>query len=153
MPLAYSKAIPSGLIISGSTEVVSEVATKKNPEDREHRDYWSEDGQIFFCDGVGFGVTGDLRTIPLGYEDDILEAFKTGKLADYLNPMQRQVLAGILEYRQEEGYGDSRLGEGNMERAADNGLIRRKPSTVRQSSLKARTSVRQTRPKIKSLSK
>ena len=35
------------------------------------KNYWSECGQVFFCDGKGYGLTDTLQTICLGNEDDI----------------------------------------------------------------------------------
>ncbi len=65
------------------------------------RAYWSDCGQVFFCDGKGYGLTTALQTICLGAEVDILEAFSTGKLPDCLNSLQHQVLTAILDYRKE----------------------------------------------------
>jgi len=69
--------------------------------DKEHRGYWSGDGQMFFTGGVGYGLTSELQTIPIGNEADIMEAIKIGKLSDYLKPIQRQVLQEILKYNKE----------------------------------------------------
>ena len=67
------------------------------------RDYWSDCGQVFFCDGTGYGLTEYLRTILLGKEKDIKKFFETGEANDNLNPTQRRVLRTIQEYRREEG--------------------------------------------------
>jgi len=67
--------------------------------EKEQRDYWSDCGQIFFHYGKDYGLTPDLRSICLGEEEDIKKIFDTGELNSKLNPTQRQVLMGILEYR------------------------------------------------------
>ena len=68
---------------------------------------WSEDGQVFFTDGYGWGLTKELETICLGKEEDIKSYFETGEMAKELNPLQRQVLADIAEYRKELLSGES----------------------------------------------
>ncbi len=93
--------------------------------------YWSECGQICFVDGWGYGLTPELRSVCLGKEDDIKKFFDTGELNGKVNPTQRQVLMGILEYRQEEGIGTTDTRTANMERAGDNGASRRKPKATR----------------------
>ena len=67
---------------------------------------WSEDGQIFFCEGYGWGLTETLKTICLGKEADIKKFFDTGELNNELDPTRKQVLNGILEYRKEQGIGN-----------------------------------------------
>ncbi len=73
--------------------------------DKETRDYWSECVQIFFHYGKGYGLTDNLQNICLGNEDDIRRFLETGKLNNELNPIQRQVLSEILDYRKEQGIG------------------------------------------------
>lgn len=71
-------------------------------KEREPRTYWSEpDGQIFFCDGKGYGLTDTLQTICLGEEAGIKKFFETGELKADLKPKQREILSEILEYRKE----------------------------------------------------
>ncbi|MFC1874861.1 helix-turn-helix transcriptional regulator [Chloroflexota bacterium] len=77
--------------------------------DKEPRDYWSECRQIFFHYGKGYGLTDHPRNICLGNEDDIRKFFETGKLNNEFNPIQRQVLSGILDYRKEQGIGQRTL--------------------------------------------
>jgi len=74
---------------------------ERTPVNKEHRDHWSDCGQVFFTGDVGYGLTDQLKTIPLGHETDLLEAFRTGKMPDDLKPVQRQVVSSILEYRRE----------------------------------------------------
>jgi hypothetical protein len=52
--------------------------------DKKPKDYWSECGQIFFHYGAGYGLTSELKNIPLGSEEDIKKYFETGKLSDQL---------------------------------------------------------------------
>jgi hypothetical protein len=74
---------------------------ERTPINKEQRDHWSDCGQVFFTGDVGYGLTDQLKTILLGYETNILEAFRTGKLPDCLKQIQRQALSSILEYRGE----------------------------------------------------
>ena len=103
--------------------------------ERETKDYWSECGQIFFTGGHGYGLTSQLRTICLGKEEDIKKFLETGELNGKLNPMQKQVLGGILEYRQEEGIGTTDLRTAGMERAGNNGAARCKPKATSSSGI------------------
>ena len=75
--------------------------------EKEHKDYRSECGQIFFCYSRGYGLTDTLQTICLGNEDDIKKFFDTGELSNDLHPTQRKVLNQILEYRKEVSSGQS----------------------------------------------
>ena len=89
-----------------SSDLASMMAARVNmvertPVNKEHRDHWSDCGQVFFTGGAGYGLTDQLQSIPLGFESDILEAFRTGNMPDYLKPIQRQALSSILEYRGE----------------------------------------------------
>ena len=43
---------------------------------KEHKDYWSEGGQIHFSDGLAWGISPDFQTICLGTEADILKALE-----------------------------------------------------------------------------
>ena len=72
--------------------IISKEKVREN-----HRDYWSQDGQVFFTGGKGWGLTSSLRSIPLGPEDKVLEILKTGKVDSDLSPTQREVLTGIIE--------------------------------------------------------
>ena len=99
--------------------------------EQKRKDPWSEDEQVFFCDGKGYGLTDTLYPICLGEEADIKKFFETGELNDKATPIQRQVLAGILDYRKEEGYGQSDIGGAGMERATNYGAVRGKQKTTR----------------------
>jgi len=103
--------------------------TLADPKEKT-KDYWSECGQVFFTYGRGYGLTEDLRTICLGKEADIKKFFETGEMAKELNPLQRQVLTGIADYRKEEGFGQSDTGGAGMERAANYGAARGKQKTT-----------------------
>ncbi|MBA7628505.1 hypothetical protein ES703_35993 [subsurface metagenome] len=98
---------------------------------QKRKDHWSQDGQVFFCDGKGYGLTNTLDSICLGEEDDIKKFFETGELNNKLAPIQRQVLQGVLGYRKEEGYGQSDTGGAGVERTANYGAVRGKQKTTR----------------------
>ena len=119
--------------------------------EKDHKDYWSDDGQICFVDGKGYGLTPELKSICLGDEQDILNALNGGKIKEDLTLLQRQVLTGILEYRQEEGIGTTDTRTADMERAGDNGASRRKPKTTRLFTARKRFPLRPPRTKGKSL--
>lgn len=72
-------------------------------------DKWSEDGQIQFIDGIAYGITPELQTIPLGNEEDVLHFLKTGELKDDLHPKQYQVLTEIREEREKNGIKESSI--------------------------------------------
>ena len=82
------------------------------------RNYWSDYGEVFFCDGKGYGLTDTLQTICLGTADDIKKFFETGELNNELNPTRRRVLNGILDYRKEQGIGTTDTGTADMKRQA-----------------------------------
>jgi len=119
--------------------------------EKEKRDYWSDCGQVFFLDGYGWGITDSLQTISLGKEDDIKKFFDTGELNNELNPTQRQVLTGILEYRKEQGIGRTDTRAADMERAGNNGASRHKPKATRQSTPRKRLALRSSKQKSKNL--
>ncbi len=121
------------------------------------RNYWSDCDQVFFCDGKGYGVywnkeTGELPTICLGTEEDIKKFFETGELNNELNPTQRQVLSGILDYRKENVIGTTDTRAADMERAGNIGASRHKPKATRLLTSRKRLPLRAFRTKGKSLS-
>ena len=61
---------------------------RKATHEKKYQD-WSEDGQVFFCDGKGYGLTPNLNTICLGKEEDI-EAFISADMRD--EPAPREVV-------------------------------------------------------------
>lgn len=138
--------IAYGLMAVGNTKVKAEMTTKEKPADRQPRDYWSDDGQIFFTGGKGYGLTKELQTILLGCEADILEAFKTGKLKDYLKPIQRQVLTSILEYRKgvlaDAGTVEVKRSRDVRSRLA--GAVKRRAANIRQATARKRLPVHKT---------
>jgi len=117
-------------------------------EKAQSSDRWSECEQIYFTGGYGYGLTEDLRNICLGKEKDIKKYFETGEMAKELNPLQRQVLNGISEYRKEEGIGARKT---DMVGASDDGTSRSKPKTVRQSTPRKRLALRSSKQKDKNL--
>jgi len=115
--------------------------------------YWSDDGQVCFVDGKGYGLTPELRPVCLGEERDILNTLNGGKIKEDLTLPQRQVLASIIEYRTEEGIGQSNVRAADMERAGNNGATRRKPNAARLLTIRKRLPLRPPRTKGKSLSR
>jgi len=122
-----------------------ELELRESNQQKEPKGRWSDCGQIFFEGGEGYGLTATLQTICLGKEDDIKKFFSTGELSNKLAPIQRQVLAGILDYRKEEGYGQSDTGGAGMERAANYGAVRGKQKTTRPLASRKRFPLRKVR--------
>ena len=119
----------------------------------ESKTYWSECGQVFFCDGKGCGLTRNLQNICLGNEADIKHFFETGELNDNLTSTQREVLMAIKEYREEQGIDRQDTGTRSMERAGDNGASWRRPKAARLLKARKRAPLRPPRSKNKSLSR
>ncbi len=72
---------------------------------KQAKDFWSDDGQVFFTDGRGYGVAPNGSTVDIGKQSDILEAFASGKISKHLCPNGAEVLQQILDYREDKGYG------------------------------------------------
>ena len=121
--------------------------------EKEPKDYWSEDDQIFFHYGKGYGLTENLQSICLGKEEDILDMLNTGVLKDNLTPAQREALMWVIEYRKEQGIGTTDTRAADMERAGDNGASRRKPKATRLFTARKRFPLRPPRTKNKNLSR
>ncbi len=119
--------------------------------EKEQRDYWSDCVHIYFHYGKGYGVTEKLQNICLGKEEDIKKFFETGELSNELNPSQRQVLNGILDYRKEQGIGN--IGTTSVEREGNHGASRCKPKATRPFTPRKRLPLRPSRTKGKSLSR
>ena len=119
--------------------------------EKEYRDYWSEDGQILFYSGKGYGLTDGLQTVCLGNEDDIKKFLRTGELSNELKPIQREVLNAILDYRKEQGIGATDTRAADMVRTGNNGAPGRKPKAARPLALRKRLPLRPSRTKGKSL--
>ena len=115
----------------------------------ETKAYWSDCGSIFYLDGKGWGLTDTLQNIYLGKEDDIKKFLDTGELSNELNPMQRQVLVKIQEYRKEDGIG---IREADLERANITRGSGHKPKAVRLPSARKGVSIPSPNKAIKSLS-
>ena len=118
--------------------------------DKKSKDYWSECGQVLFHFGVAYGLTEELKNIPLGSEEDIKKYFETGELNDKLKPKQKELLTEILDYRKEQGIGNIRTT--GMERAGNHGPTRRKKRAIRSLTSRKRLSLRPPRTKSNSLS-
>ena len=117
---------------------------------KEHRDYWSDCGQIFFHYGKGYGLTSNLLSICLGMEDETNKFFETGELRNNLHSMQRQTLMEILDYRKEQGIGTD-IGGASVERAGDHEASRGKSKATRPVTSRERFSLYTPRAKSKSL--
>jgi hypothetical protein len=127
--------------------IISIVAGKTGADlwDEYHkREYWSNDGQVFFTGGRGYAVDSELKTVDIGKEADILKAFDTGEIAKDLCPGPAEVLQGILDYRKEiKGYGESgdntrptgkyRVSKARLQRAKPSSHARPKLRYVRSS--------------------
>jgi hypothetical protein len=119
---------------------------------KELRDHWSEDGQIFYTYGKGYGLNEKLDTIYLGLEEDIEKYLATGEFGEHYNPVQRKILAGIMEYRKEIGIGPAHTsGAAGLERAVDDGATGRKSKAARLSQKRERLPLRPPRTKNQGL--
>ena len=90
---------------------------------------WSDGGQACFIDGYGWGLTKDLKSIPLGKEDKIKKFFETGELNNELHPIQKQTLTQIKEYREEQSFGTTNRPK-SVERTSNDGITGGKPKTI-----------------------
>jgi hypothetical protein len=118
---------------------------------KEYRDHWSEDGQVFFCDGKGYGLTDNLETICLGSEEYIERYLNTGQFGSGFSPLQRHVLRNILAYRKEQNVETASTGAAGMERAIHYGASRGKPQAARLSKTRKRLPLRPSRTKNKGI--
>ena len=48
---------------------------------KQEEAYWSEGGQVFFCDGNAYGLRRNLANVHLGTEQELLEAL-SGKTVE-----------------------------------------------------------------------
>ena len=112
----------------------------------ETKNYWSECGQIFFCNSEGFGLTHTLQTVCLGSEDAIKKFFETGE-SDGFSPEQKAYLSQLKE----DYYGDT--GTASVERGSTNGASGHKPKATRLLASRKRLPLRPSRTKSKGLSR
>ena len=70
----------------------------------KQRDYWSDCGQVFFLDGWAWGLNDKYQRIRLGSEAEILQFFKDGIISPDTDPILREALNFIKEYRNENGF-------------------------------------------------
>jgi hypothetical protein len=121
---------------------------------REERNHWSEDGQIFYIYGKGYGLNEKLETICLGLEADIVKYLAAGEFSEHFNPIQRKILDGIFEYRKELGIGpEHTTGAAGLERGSHHGTAGRKPKTTRLPKKRERPPLRPPRTKDSGLSR
>ena len=114
----------------------------------EANDHWDESGQIFFHYGNGYGVTENLQNVCLGSEESIKSALNGGKINPNLMPLERRALEQIIDYRKEQGYGNT---EPDMVGASPNGTSRGKQKAIRRSSPRERLTLRSSKSKGKGL--
>ena len=88
---------------------------------------FSDCGQVQYIDGWTYGIDETGRTVCLGKEDDIKQILTTNKLTDDLVPLQRKILSQIIEYRQEEGFGDREV---DMVNTGDDGTAGSKQEAI-----------------------
>ena len=106
----------------------------------EHKSYWSECGQAFFTGGWGWGCTETGQDICLGTEEDINKSLEQGKITnDDLPAKQRIVLLKIIEYREEQGIGDTRAK--GMERTESTGTTWHRKKNAGQFKKRQRISI------------
>lgn len=66
----------------------------------EHKNYWSEGGQIQFIDGYAWGIGLEFQTICLGTEADILKALEQNiKISP---PVANEILLAELKCRNQK---------------------------------------------------
>lgn len=127
--------------------------TKEEPTAKERRDYWSDDGQIFFTAGFAYGLTPELKTICLGSEEDVNQFLNAGDNGDKFTTSQLEVLEQIKIYREGENIGEpSGLGKRGVEGVRPNGRTGADQDTTRQPKTLQRLPLRQTRSTVKSVS-
>ncbi|HEX74865.1 MAG TPA: hypothetical protein G4N93_06980 [Dehalococcoidia bacterium] len=117
---------------------------------KETKDYWLDYGVVFIHRGVGFGLTERLENISLGKEADILKAFVAGEINENLNPIQRDTLMKLLEYRKQEAIlnGDT---ESDMVGKGNDGVIGSDQKATRRLAHRQGLAVRSSKQKGKDL--
>lgn len=133
--------------VKHSAGIISIEAGKAGADlwDEYHKpEHWDATGQVFFTGGRGYALDGELKTMDIGKESDILKAFDTGEIANDLCPGPAEVLQGILEYQKEiKDNGESgdntrptgkyRVSKARLQRAKPTGHARPKLRYVRSS--------------------
>jgi len=70
---------------------------------KDNRAYWSDDGQVFFCDGYARGLDEKLNTLCLGTEADVQAILKGDKrISEDMDGRRRAVLVKLLEEREHD---------------------------------------------------
>lgn len=106
--------------------------------ERKFKD-WSEDGLVFFSEGMGWSLDEKFNTVCLGKEQDINNLFETGEFSEELSPKQRVMLSKIMDYREELGIGIRKV---DMERGSTGGTARGKQKTDGKDTPRKRLAIR-----------
>ena len=113
-------------------------------KEKEYRSYWSQpDSQVFFNDGLGWGIDENLQTICLGREEDIKAFFETGEMKQDLHLKQREILTQIAEYRKELLGGEQRANvkKPGTVRSRPAGTVKRRTANIRHPEKRTRVAV------------
>jgi len=102
---------------------------------KEQKASWSDCGQIFFCDGKGYGLTDTLQTICLGTEQGIRDFMVGEESSAEFSPAQKQVLTKIREYRKELLNGTANIKRPGSFRSRPAGAVKHRESNLRRPSL------------------
>ena len=102
---------------------------------------WSEDGQIFWLDSYGWGLTEDLCTIRLGKEDKVLKFLETGESDLSPDSLEYKTLVQIREYREENGFGKPDIGTTSVERASPMRPTRYRKENIKSIKTRQRASI------------
>ena len=100
---------------------------------KNSRAEWSEDGQVFFCDGHAWGLEDNLNTICLGKSDEVKAILKGEKpIPDNMHTRRKAVLEQILR---ESGNGteSTEIGRRSLQRGGHAGTSRHREKHIRHS--------------------
>ncbi len=92
--------------VKRSGDFIVIVAGKTGADLLESTDHWDNTGQVFFSRGRGFSLDGELKTVDIGSESDIVQALATGEIADDLCPDRAEVLSDILDRKEGKDDGE-----------------------------------------------
>ena len=111
--------------------------------EKEHKDYWSDCGQVFFTGGRGYAVAPDGAKVDISKEADILKAFATSEIASDLCADRIAVLEQILEYRREvkDNERTNKVKRPGDFRSRPIGIIKHREANLRHPSARKRAAV------------